>query len=385
MSKDYYKILGVQKDANEDALKKAFRTLAKKHHPDLHQSNKKEAEQKFKDINEAYDTLKDPQKRAAYDRYGPDGFNAGGGFGSGGDRSSGSGGAGFEANFDDLSDIFSTIFGGGSANRAKRPRQSSSIKGADLGHELEITLEEAYNGKKQTIRYTTAVKCDDCGGKGSKSENGTKECGGCYGTGRMRSQQGFFTVETTCSVCNGSGSVIKDPCNTCRGNGRVNKQKTVIVNIPAGIDEGERLRIVGEGEAGLRAGSPGDLYVLISIKEHKFYQRAKYDLRCHVPIRMKCAILGGYIEIPGIDHSVIKIKIPEGTQHGTELRIKGKGMRVLNKKDIFGDLFLNINVETPVNITSKQKKLIEDFDDACDGKSSPQSDGFFSKIKNLFK
>ncbi len=377
--KDYYQLLEVSKNADADTIKKSFRKLAMQYHPDRNAGNK-EAEKKFKEINEAYEVLKDEQKRSAYDRYGHSAFEQGG-TGGGGFSSS----AYTETGFDDFADIFSTIFGD-SASGARRSKTVN--KGADLSYELNITLEEAYNGKKQNIRYTTAVKCESCAGSGGKSSNSAVKCLGCGGSGRIRSQQGFFTIEQTCNVCGGNGTVLKDPCGTCRGEGRVNKQKTIVVTVPSGINHQDRIRLSGEGEAGLRGGPAGDLYIFVNIKSHSLYKREGKNLFCTVPVKMTTAALGGSIDIPGIDSSLIKINIPIGTQNGVELKVKGKGMPVMKSSSgtaTYGDLLVKIYVETPVNLNNKQKELLEQFEkESNEQNSSPQSSGFFAKVKNFW-
>lgn len=374
MSADYYKVLGISKDASQDEIKKAFRKKAMEHHPDRNQGNK-DAEKKFKEVNEAYETLKDEQKRAAYDRYGHDGFkNAqSGGFNPGSQSDFQSG------NFSDFSDIFGNIFEdlmGGS----RRP-QYDNTRGSDLRYNLTITLEEAYHGKQQQIKYHTGVECDDCHGKGSKDKDSHVKCLNCGGSGRSRMQQGFFMVEKTCGACGGTGKVIKNPCKTCGGQGRVEKQRTINVIIPAGVEEGAKIRVPGAGEAGVMGGKAGDLYIFIHIKEHNLYMRQSSHLICEIPIKMTTAALGGVIEIPGLDGNMIKLSIPQGAQNESQLRLKGKGMP---HKNAHGDLFVKVKVEIPTQLTKRQKELLEEFEKECCNKNHPESEGFFSKIRNFW-
>ncbi len=377
MSADYYNALGVSKSASQEDIKKAFRKKAMEFHPDRNQGNK-DAEKKFKEVNEAYETLKDDQKRAAYDRYGHDGFkNAqNGGFNPGAGSQGFSGG-----DFRDFSDVFGNIFedlmGG-----ARRP-QYDNTKGSDLRYNLNITLEEAYHGKEQQIKYHTGVECDDCHGKGSKDKDSHMNCLNCGGTGRSRMQQGFFMVEKTCGACSGTGKVIKNPCRTCGGQGRVEKQRSINVTIPPGIEEGSKIRIPGAGEAGVMGGKPGDLYIFVHIKKHNLYEREDNDLICEVPIKMTTAALGGSIEIPGLDGHMIKISVPQGTQSSSVLRLRGKGMSVL-RKNSHGDLLVEVKIEIPTKLSKKQKDLLEAFDNECSQQNHPQSEGFFSKVRNFW-
>jgi molecular chaperone DnaJ len=384
MSKDYYDTLGVAKGASGDEIKKAYRKLAMKYHPDKNQGDKS-AESKFKEINEAYETLKDDQKRAHYDRFGKStngGPGAGGpGGGAGGFRSS-NGGFEFRGDFNDISDIFQGIFGdlGGRRNRGpQRPAQ-----GDHLAYELGITLEEAYNGVKKDINYKTAVSCSSCNGKGSKNPKGVITCSYCKGAGVLRMQQGFFTMEQLCPECQGQGEVIKDKCSKCHGEGRVLKDKSLKLSIPSGIEHGTRMRIANEGAAGVRGAPNGDLYVTVSIKSHNFYKRQGDDLYCEVPLKMTTATLGGVIEIPTLDGHYTKVTVPEGTQSGSKLRLRGKGMSVM-KSGRFGDLMIQINVETPVNLTKRQEELLQEFEKESKKSSSPKSEGFFDKVRDFFK
>lgn len=377
MAKDYYQLLGVDKKASADDLKKAYRQLAMKYHPDRNKDDK-EAEQKFKEINEAYDVLKDPQKRAAYDQFGTTEFGGGRGGPGGG------GGAGFGGFSDIFEDMFGDFMGrGGGGGRAGGPQ-----RGSDLQYTMEISLEDAYNGKEATIKIPVNDTCDKC--EGSGAQPGTKEetCPTCNGQGRMRAQQGFFTIERPCATCHGAGKIIRDPCDKCSGSGRIRKEKTLRVRIPPGVDTGRRIRLAGEGEAGTRGGQAGDLYVLLAIKPHRFFQRDDANLYCRVPVTMTSAALGAEIDVPTIDGKKTRFKIPAGTQTGQRIRLKGKGMRILNAKDQTGDMYVEVTVETPVNLDNKQKELLRQLDQTMTGKAaskhSPESTGFFSKMKELW-
>ncbi|MSO14182.1 molecular chaperone DnaJ [Rickettsiales endosymbiont of Trichoplax sp. H2] len=370
--KNYYKILGVNKDASADDIKKAFRKLALKHHPDKNQGNK-ESEKKFKEINEAYEILKDDQKRAAYDKYGSAGFqNSGGGFHS------------QAGGFEDFADVFGDIFGDFMGRGSSSPKQQreNQFRGSDLRYNTEITLENAYKGLNRNIKFRTAVKCDECDGKGTKAKTGTTNCNTCHGSGKVRYQQGFFMIEKVCTSCSGSGVMIKDPCKTCKGEGRYEKEKNLSIHIPKGIDNGAKIRVSGEGEAGVRGAASGDLYIHISVKPHEFYQRDNANLHCSVPIKMTTAVLGGYIEIPTIDGNIAKINVPAGTQFGTKLRMQNKGMPIMNSSRN-GDIYVNVNVELPIKVTSKQKELLEEFGKINQTGANPKSEGFFDKVKNF--
>ncbi len=381
MSKrDYYEALGVSKGADSDELKKAYRKLAMQYHPDRNQGDK-EAEKKFKEINEAYEILKDADKRAAYDRMGHAAFEQGGGFGGGGFGQGGFGGGG---DFSDMSDLFGGIFNdfmGGGQQQRRRPEDMN--RGSDLRYNMTINLEEAFNGGKQEVRYRANVSCDTCKGSGSKSGKKTT-CGSCQGSGRIRAQQGFFMIERTCPTCSGTGESIADPCNKCHGQGRVSQQRNINVNIPAGVEDGMRIRVAGEGEAGSRGGKPGDLYIFVSIKTHKLFARENADLHCSVPIKMTTATIGGSIEVPAIDGSKVKVTIPEGTQSGTQFRLRGKGMPVM-KSSRFGDLIVHTKIEIPSRLTKKQKELLEEFERESANNSNPETEGFFSKMKSFFE
>jgi len=370
MKADYYETLGVTKNADEKELKSAFRKLAMQFHPDKNPGDA-EAEHRFKEIGEAYETLKDPQKRAAYDRFGHAAFEHGGMNGAGG-----FGGAGGFA--DIFEDIFGEMMGGG-----RQRRSSGRERGADLRYNMEITLEEAYTGKTAQIRVPTSITCDECTGSGAKPGTSPVNCGTCGGSGRVRAAQGFFSIERTCPTCHGRGQIIKDPCAKCAGQGRVTEERALSVNIPAGIEDGTRIRLTGEGEAGLRGGPAGDLYIFLSLRPHEFFQRDGADLYCKVPISMTTAALGGQIEVATLDGTQTRVKIPDGTQNAKQFRLKGKGMPVL-RQPTMGDLYIQIAIETPQNLNKRQRELLEEFERISSQDNSPQSSGFFARMKEFF-
>ena len=372
--RDYYETLGVGRDASEQDLKSAFRRLAKEHHPDANPGDKG-AEQKFKDLSEAYEALKDPQKRAAYDRFGHAAFE--GGRGGGGQH-------GFGPDFaSSMSDIFDDLFGEFMGGRGGRGRGGNGReRGADLRYNMEITLAEAFSGKTAQIRVPTSVACETCSGSGAKAGTKPKPCPTCGGQGKVRASQGFFTIERTCPACHGRGEVIEDPCPTCSGAGRVMKERTLSVNIPAGVEDGTRIRLANEGEAGLRGGPTGDLYIFLSIKPHDFFQRDGADIFCKVPISMTTAALGGQIEVPTVEGEMTRVKIPEGSESGKQFRLKGKGMPVLRSK-LTGDMYIQVDVETPKNLTRKQRELLEEFEKLSYKGTSPESAGFFARVKDF--
>jgi len=378
--KDYYEILGVPKSASADDMKKAYRKLAMQHHPDRNPGDKK-AEEKFKEISHAYDVLSDDQKRAAYDRFGHDAFNQGGMGGAGG---AGMGGAGFDFS-SGFADIFEDLFGmgGGGGGRRAQGGGNTVAQGADLRYNLAITLEEAFKGKQETIKITTSIACDSCQGSGGAKGTKPVTCTTCNGHGRVRATQGFFTVERTCHTCQGTGKVIKDPCRNCAGSGRVRKEKTLAVNVPAGVEEGTRIRLSGEGEVGMRGGPAGDLYIFISVKPHDLFKRDGADIHCSIPIKMTVAALGGAIEVPTIDGGRVKVTIPEGTQNGHQFRLRSKGMSVL-RSGHRGDMYIHTMVETPVKLHKKQRELLKEFDKSSEG-TSPEADGFFAKMKDFWE
>ncbi|MBI1215183.1 MAG: molecular chaperone DnaJ [Alphaproteobacteria bacterium] len=382
--KDYYQVLGVDKKATADELKKAYRKLAMKYHPDKNQGDK-DAEHKFKEISEAYDVLKDEQKRAAYDRFGHGAFEAGG-FGNAA-RGAGAGAGGFGGfGAGGFSDIFEEMFGDfmGGQQGARRGGEGAR-RGGDISHEIHISLEEAFSGKEINVKVPTWQGCAACDGSGAEKGTKAEICDTCRGVGRIRAQQGFFTVERTCPTCGGAGQTIKTPCHVCGGAGRNRQEKTLRVTVPAGIEDGTRMRLAGEGEAGMRGGPSGDLYVFVSIHPHRFFQREASSLYCRVPVPIHTVALGGMIEVPTIDGKRIKVSIPAGTQTGQQFRLKGKGMSIMRSPHR-GDMFVEVVVETPVNLTKKQKELLQQFSgDAPENKTNPQSSGFFDKVKELWE
>lgn len=368
MSKaDYYDLLGVNKGADDATLKKAYRKLAMQYHPDKNPGDTV-AESKFKELSEAYDVLKDPEKRAAYDRYGHSAFEGGMG---------GGGGEPF-----DFGDIFEEFFGRGGRSGGGSGRRGAA-RGADLRYNLEVSLEDVFNGKSEEISITTAQTCGICRGTGSAKGSSPDVCTTCNGSGKLRASQGFFMVERTCHACSGRGQTITNPCGTCSGAGRINKEKTLKISIPKGVEEGTRIRLSGEGEAGTQGAPAGDLYIFISIAPHRFFKRDGDMLYCRVPIPMASAVLGGTVEVPTIGGSRARVKIPEGTQTGKKIRLKGKGMPELNGGFV-GDMLIETVVETPVNLSKKQRQLMEDFASESGDTVSPQSAGFFSKVKEIW-
>ena len=368
---DFYETLGVAKTADEKELKSAFRKLAMQYHPDKNPDSA-EAERKFKEINEAYETLKDPQKRAAYDRFGHAAFEGGMGGGGG----AGFGGGGFSDIFED---IFGEMMGGGRQRRSSGGRE----RGADLRYNMEISLEESFSGKTAQIRVPTSITCDLCTGTGAKPGTSPKTCATCQGSGRVRAAQGFFSIERTCPTCGGRGQTISDPCTKCHGHGRVTEERSLSVNIPAGIEDGTRIRLQGEGEAGVRGGPAGDLYIFLSVKPHEFFQRDGADLYCTVPISMTTAALGGQFEVTTLDGTQTRVKVPEGTQNGRQFRLKGKGMPVLRSNQV-GDLYIQIQIETPQKLTKRQRELLQEFEQISSKENNPESTGFFSRMKDFF-
>ncbi|MDR3494469.1 MAG: molecular chaperone DnaJ [Ancalomicrobiaceae bacterium] len=372
--RDYYEVLGVSKSADDKELKGAFRKLAMQLHPDKNPGDKA-AEAAFKEINEAYDVLKDGQKRAAYDRFGHSAFENGMGAG-------GPGSPGFNGDFaQTMSDIFESFFGGEGQGRERG--RGGRERGADLRYNMEITLEEAFEGKQVEIRVPTSITCDTCSGSGAKPGTTPTSCRTCGGQGRVRAMQGFFTIERTCPTCQGRGQVIAEPCAKCGGSGRTTKEKMLTVNIPSGIEDGTRIRLSGEGEAGVRGGPPGDLYIFIGLKPHEFFQRDGADIFCKVPISMTAAALGGQFDVPTLSGEKTKVKVPEGTQTAKQFRLRGKGMPVL-RSSAFGDMYIQVVVETPRNLTRRQRELLEEFEKASSGETHPDSTGFFSKVKDFF-
>jgi molecular chaperone DnaJ len=373
---DYYETLGVSRDADEAAIKSAFRKLAKEYHPDRNPDDET-SEHRFKEVNEAYEALKDPQKRAAYDQFGHAAFEGGGGPG---------GPHGFSGDFSaSMSDIFDDLFGEFMGGRGGRggPRTMRE-RGNDLRYNLEISLREAYDGKSAQIRVPTSVTCETCSGAGTKPGTSPTTCRTCGGGGKVRASQGFFTIERTCPACQGAGEMIDDPCMDCRGSGRITKERTLSVTIPAGVEDGTRIRLANEGEAGLRGGPSGDLYIFLTIAPHEFFQRDGADIFCLVPIAMTTAALGGQIEVPTVEGGRSRVKIPGGSQTGKQFRLKGKGMPVMRSKTT-GDMYIQVEVETPKNLTRKQKEILKDFDKASSDATNPDSSGFFSRVKEFFE
>ncbi|MCA3308078.1 MAG: molecular chaperone DnaJ [Roseomonas sp.] len=374
--RDYYEVLGVARDAGEDDLKKTYRKLAMQWHPDRNQGNA-EAEAKFKELNEAYDVLKDAEKRAAYDRFGHAAFEQGGPGGGGGGGGP-FGGGGFEDIFEEM---FGRFGGGGRGQRAAAGR------GADLRTQVEVSLEEAFAGAKKTIRFATSVSCEACKGVGAEggAASGVQNCGTCQGSGKVRAQQGFFLVERTCPTCSGAGRTIKNPCKICRGAGRVQRERSLNVSVPAGVDDGTRIRLSGEGEAGQRGAPAGDLYVDIAVRPHPIFQRDGANIVVRVPLRMTQAALGGHVEVPSIDGGRSKVTIPAGTQTGDQFRLRGKGFSVL-RSAARGDMYVQVMVETPQNLSPKQRELLEQFEAEAEkgGRTSPESEGFFAKVKEFW-
>ncbi len=379
MSKrDYYDVLGVARSATADELKKAYRSKAKELHPDRNPGDV-EAEKNFKELNEAYDVLKDEQSRAAYDQFGHAAFD--GGMGARG------GAGGFNPDFgSSMSDIFDDLFGefmGGRGGRRGGPRDGGKARGQDLRYNMEISLEEAFEGKKAQIRVPSSVACETCTGSGAAPGSSPITCTTCQGAGKVRASQGFFTIERTCPNCHGRGQTIDKPCQACHGAGRVERERNLSVTIPPGVEDGTRIRLSGEGEAGLRGGPAGDLYIFLTVRPHNLFQRDGADLFCRVPIAMSVAALGGEIDVPTLNGKKVKVKVPEGAQTGRQFRLRNKGMPVVNSREV-GDLYIQITVETPVNLTKAQKELLKQFDEAATGDNNPESSGFFAKVKEFW-
>ena len=370
MSKqDYYDTLHVGRDASLDEIKKSYRKLAMKYHPDQNQGDKK-AEQRFKEINEAYDILKDDEKRGAYNQFGHAAFEEG----MGGVHR---GATGFADVFDDL---FGEFMGGAGSSR----RRAAETRGSDLRYNLEVSLADAFGGKKVQVKVPTSVGCDSCNGTGSAGGAHPSTCPTCSGHGKVRAQQGFFTIERTCPTCSGLGHVITDPCRGCSGSGRVHREKTLAVNIPKGVEDGTRIRLSGEGEAGVRGGPPGDLYIFVSVAPHDIFQRESANIFCRVPIPMTTAALGGNIEVPTVDGGRAKVTIPSGCQSARQFRLRGKGMPALRGQGR-GDMYIQTSVETPVNLSKRQRELLQEFDQSGSAKTNPESEGFFTRVKELWE
>lgn len=366
----YYEVLGVARGVGGDDVKSAYRKLAKEHHPDRNPGDHT-AEHRFKEINEAYDVLKDPDKRAAYDRFGHAAFEQGHG--------GGTGGFDFGASFTDVFDnLFGEFMGGGPQRGGRRQN-----RGGDLRYDMELSLEEAYRGKSAEIKVPTLIPCEACSGSGAEAGTKPETCSTCSGHGKVRAAQGFFTIERTCPKCRGAGRVVRHPCKQCLGSGHRQKEKTLSVDIPAGVEEGTRIRLTGEGQAGLNGGPPGDLYIFLSVEQHAIFQREAQHLHCAVPIGFVTAALGGEIEVPTLSGQPARVSIPEGTQTGQQFKLRGKGMPILKGHGSHGDLFVEIRVETPVKLTKNQKALLQAFEKDTHKGNQPQSESFFARVKEL--
>ncbi|MDO5648873.1 molecular chaperone DnaJ [Paracoccus sp. (in: a-proteobacteria)] len=374
----YYEVLGISRGAGADEIKKAYRGKAKELHPDRNKDDQ-HAEARFKEVNEAYDCLKDDQKKAAYDRFGHQAFE-GGGFGGGRGAHPGDFGAAFSDVFEDLfGDMMGRRGGGGGRSRAQR--------GQDLRYNLRVTLEESYTGCQKTISVPGSVACGECKGTGAEGATQPATCPTCAGMGKVRAQQGFFTVERTCPTCGGQGQIVKNPCTSCHGAGRIERERSLSVNIPAGVETGTRIRLAGEGEAGMRGGPAGDLYIFIEVRDHAIFVRDGTMLACQVPVSMVDAALGGEVEVPTIDGGRARVKVPAGSQSGRQMRLRGKGMPPLRHgpggAGDFGDMLIELTVETPVNLTARQRELLREFaSEKAD--NSPQSESFFNKVKGFW-
>src|SRR5258706_4891400 len=366
----YYETLECPKGASGDALKSAYRKLAMRFHPDKNPGDHT-AEVKFKEISEAYDVLKDDQKRAAYDRFGHAAFEAG----------MGAAGARAGSPFGDFGDVFEDIFGQMMGGMARGKRQN---RGQDLRYNLTITLEEAFAGRSAEIKVPTQIACDTCSGSGAEPGHSPETCPTCAGHGKVRATQGFFTIDSTCSSCRGTGRVIRNPCKSCRGAGLVQKERTLNVDVPPGVEEGTRIRLSGEGAAGANGGPPGDLYIFLSVAEHLIFQRDGHDLHCRAPVSFVMAAMGGSIDVPTLDGGRAKVSIPEGTQPGRQFRLRGKGMPVLRSAQR-GDLYVELAVETPVRLTRRQKELLRAFEAVSQNGTQPEAEGFLARMKEFWK
>lgn len=369
--KDYYEELGVERDADAASLKSAYRKLAMQYHPDRNPGNN-EAEARFKSIGEAYEVLKDPQKRAAYDRFGHDAFQQGMG-----------GGGGTQGDFGDIGDIFETIFGSAFGGGAGAGARQQPRRGADLRYDMEISLDDAFHGVSKTIEIEVSQSCDTCDGSGATPGTGERRCNMCNGMGKVRAKQGFFVVERPCPTCHGRGAVIEDPCRECRGEGRLDMPQTLEVDIPPGVDTGTRIRLSGKGEAGPRGAPSGDLYIFVHVKQHQLFDREGTTLATRVPISFTTAALGGCVDIPDLDGDTNTLEIPAGIQSGKQLRIRGAGMPVLQGRGR-GDMIVEISVETPTKLSKAQREILKQFQETETGEECPESRGFFDKLKDAF-
>lgn len=378
MSKrDFYEVLGVERGASDDEIKKAYRRKAKELHPDRN-AGKPEAEGQFKEVNEAYDILKDAERKAAYDRFGHAAFE--GGMGAGARGRGGPGQGDFASAFSDVfEDIFGDFMGGRGGRGGSGPRAQ---RGSDLRYNMRINLEEAHRGAQKTINVPSSVACDVCSGTGAEGGAEPVGCPTCAGMGKVRAQQGFFTIERTCPTCAGSGRIVKNPCKSCQGAGRVEKERTLSVNIPAGVETGTRIRLGGEGEAGVRGGPTGDLYIFIEVREHALFQREGTTLFCRVPVSITTAALGGEVEVPTIDGGRSRVKVPAGTQTGKQMRLRNKGMPAL-RGGASGDMVIELAVETPVNLTARQREILQEFDSIGEH-NNPEGRNFFSKVRSFW-
>ncbi len=378
--RDYYEVLGVSKGASQEELKKAYRQKAKELHPDRNKDSPT-AEAAFKEVNEAYDVLKDDQKKAAYDRFGHAAFEGGMGGRPGGPRGGGQQGDFASAFSDVFEDLFGDFMGRGGAGGGGG--RSRAQRGSDLRYNMRISLEEAFTGSQKTISVPTSVGCETCRGTGAEGGAEPVTCPTCSGMGKVRAQQGFFTVERTCPTCSGLGQIVKNPCRACGGAGRVEKERSLSVNIPAGVETGTRIRLAGEGEAGMRGGPSGDLYIFIEVKEHALFQRDGVHLFCRVPVSMTTAALGGEVEVPSIDGGKSRVKVPEGSQTGKQMRLRGKGMPALRGGGA-GDMVIELAVETPVSLTAKQRELLREFERLAEEENNPEGTSFFAKVKGFW-
>jgi len=376
--RDFYDVLGISRGASDEEIKKAYRKKAKELHPDRNADNPN-AESAFKEVNEAYEALKDPEKKAAYDRFGHAAFEGGMGGNGAGARGGGFGQGDFASAFSDVfDDLFGDFMGGGGRGGAR----SRAQRGADLRYNMTISLEDAFHGLRKTINVPSSVGCSACQGTGAESGAEPATCPTCSGLGKVRAQQGFFTVERTCPTCAGLGQIIKNPCKVCGGSGRVEKERALNVNVPPGVETGTRIRLAGEGEAGMRGGPPGDLYIFVSVRDHPIFRRDGSDLYCRVPVSIASAALGGEVEVPTIDGGRTRVKVPAGSQSGRQMRLRGKGMPALRGQGR-GDMFIELQVETPVNLTSRQKEILREFERLSEN-NNPESSNFFSKVRSFW-